>query len=142
MAFNVLIVDDSATMRIVLKKTITASGFKIGQYFEASNGREALGILENTMIDLVLTDYNMPGMDGLQLLEEMKKDELMMSIPVVMVTTEGSHQRVEDFLEKGATDYVKKPFTPEEIRRKLNRIMGEPEDGEARSDEGDANLDF
>ena len=93
MAYNVLIVDDSTPMRAVIKKVIKASGFNLGHILEASNGREALELLEQEWMDLVLTDYNMPEMDGLELLDEMKKNESFMSIPVVMITTEGSKQR-------------------------------------------------
>ncbi|MBN2126371.1 MAG: response regulator [Deltaproteobacteria bacterium] len=142
MAYNVLIVDDSLPMRSVIQKTVKASGFKVGQVFSASNGREALNVLRGEWLDLVLTDYNMPDMDGLQLIEEMKKDDTLRGIPVVMVTTESSRQRVEEFMEKGAAGYVKKPFTPEEIRTKLNRIMGEPEDEDGSPYESDEDLDF
>jgi len=142
MAFNVLIVDDSLPMRLVIQKTIKASGFKVGRIFQASNGREALKILEEEWLDLVLADYNMPEMDGLELVEEMKKNDLLKAIPVVMITTEGSRQRVEAFLEKGASDYIKKPFTPEKLRQKLNQIMGETENGEASLNSGDEELDF
>jgi len=142
MAYNVLVVDDSLPMRSVIKKTIKASGFKVGQIFDASNGKEALDVLKQEWFDLVLTDYNMPGMDGMEFIKEMKRDEALEAIPVVMVTTEGSRQRVKEFLENGAADYIKKPFTPEEIRTKLNRIMGEKEDGEGENDFGDEGLDF
>ena len=142
MAYNVLVVDDSLPMRSVIKKTIRASGFNVGQFFDASNGREALDFLRQEWLDLVLTDYNMPDMDGLELIKEMKKDEALEGIPVVMVTTEGSQQRVKEFLENGAADYIKKPFTPENIRKKLNRIMGETEDEEGNADFSDEGLDF
>ena len=142
MAFNVLIVDDSLPMRSVIKKTLTASGFKVGRFFDAANGKEALDILRKEWLDLVLADYNMPEMDGMQLLGEMKKDALLKAIPVFMITTEGSRQRVKAFMEKGAAGYIKKPFTPEDIRHKLNRIMGEPEDGNRSLDNGDETLDF
>lgn len=142
MAYNVLVVDDSLPMRAVIAKTVKASGFKVGRIFDASNGREALRILKEEWLDLVLTDYNMPDMDGLELIQEMKKDEALEAIPVVVVTTEGSRQRVKEFIEMGAADYVKKPFTPEEIRQKLNRIMGESEDAEGEADIGDEDLDF
>ena len=142
MAFNVLIVDDSRPMRLVIKKTIKISGFDVGEVFEAANGKEALDVLRDNWVDLVLTDYNMPDMNGLELIEKMKKDEVMRSMPAVMITTEGSQQRVQEFMDKGASEYIKKPFTPEEIRRKLNKIMGEPEDGEGSPDNGDEDLDF
>jgi len=142
MAYNVLIVDDSVPMRAVIKKTVKASGFNVGKFFDAGNGKEALGILKEEWLDLVLTDYNMPDMNGLELICKMKTDEVLKTIPVVVITTEGSRQRVKEFMEKGAADYIKKPFTPEEIRNKLNRIMGETEYGEGSSDKGDETLDF
>ena len=141
MAYNILIVEDSIPMRAVIRKIIKASGFNVGQFFEASNGMEALDVLEAEWLDLVLTDYNMPDMDGLKLLEEMKRDDTLSSIPVVMITTEGSRQRVEEFLATGAAGYIKKPFTPEEIKQELSHIMGE-EDGEGISDSVDEELDF
>jgi two-component system chemotaxis response regulator CheY len=142
MAYNVLIVDDSIPMRGVIKKIIKASGFNVKDFFEASNGNEALEILDEEWLDLVLTDYNMPEMDGLELLDEIKKCETSKSIPVVVITTEGSKKRLVEFLEKGAMDYIKKPFTPEEIKEKLNQIMGEPQYEERVLDNGDEELDF
>ncbi|MBW2644280.1 MAG: response regulator [Deltaproteobacteria bacterium] len=142
MAYNILIVDDSTPMRAVIKKVVKASGFDVGQFFEAANGIEALKILNQEWLDLVLTDYNMPDMDGLKLVEEMKKDEELKSIPVVMITTEGSRERVEEFMEKGVVDYIKKPFTPEQIKQKLMQIIGETEDEERTPDNGDEEFDF
>ena len=142
MAYNVLVVDDSLPMRGIIKKIIKASGFNVQQFFEASDGIEALTILNQEQLDLVLTDYNMPEMDGLELLEEIKKSDTLKSIPVVVITTEGSKQRLAEFLEKGAMDYIKKPFTPEEIKEKLNQIMGEPQYEERILDNGDEELDF
>jgi two-component system chemotaxis response regulator CheY len=142
MAYNILIVDDSTPMRAVIKKIVKASGFNVGQFFEAANGREALDILNREWLDLVLTDYNMPDMNGLELVEEMNKDDHLKSIPAVMITTEGSRERVEEFMAKGVIEYIKKPFTPEQIKQKLKHIMGETEDEEQRYDNGDEELDF
>ena len=141
MAYNVLIVDDSLPMRAVVKKTITASGFMVGKFYDAGNGKEALEILRREWMDLVVTDYNMPDMNGLELLSHMKADEILKTIPVVVITTEGSQQRVREFMEGGAADYIKKPFTPEEIRNKLSRIMGET-DGTGDTRISDEALDF
>jgi len=102
MAFNVLIVDDSSVMRSVLKKTVQMCGFNIGELLEAGDGVEALEVLKQNWVDLVLTDYNMPRMDGLQLIEEMKQDEVLARIPVVVVTTEGSEKKVKNFSGKGS----------------------------------------
>ena len=142
MAYNILIVDDSTPMRALIKKVVKASGFDVGEFFEASNGKEACQVLNDTWLDLVLTDYNMPEMNGLELLETMQQDETHQSIPVVMITTEGSQQRIEEFMTKGAADYIKKPFTPGEIKQKLSAIMGETENGQDDFDNGDEDFDF
>ena len=142
MAYNILIVDDSTPMRAVIRKVIRASGFNIGTFFEAANGTEALSVLNANWLDLILTDYNMPDMNGLELLKRMKTDDCMQTIPVVMITTEGSRERVDTFMAHGAAAYVKKPFTPETIREMLNTILGEPEDGQRCSVESDQDLDF
>jgi two-component system chemotaxis response regulator CheY len=142
MAFNVLIVDDSLSMRSVIKKTIKVSGFKVGEYFEAADGKEALKILADAWVDLVLTDINMPNMNGLELITMMHEDQILSSIPVVMVTTEGSQKSVQKSMEMGAKGYIKKPFQPEDIKRILNRIMGEAEDGESDDDASDEGFDF
>lgn len=144
MAYNILIVDDSSPMRAIIKKIVKSSGFDVGEYYEAANGKEAMAILDGEWLDVVLTDYNMPDMDGLQLLEEMKKDEIKKAIPVVVITTEGSQARVAEFLEKGAVGYIKKPFTPEQIRKQLAQILGETshEDGHGSVDDGGEALDF
>jgi two-component system chemotaxis response regulator CheY len=142
MAFNVLIVDDSLSMRAVIKKTIKVSGFKVGEYFEAADGEEALKILADAWVDLVLTDINMPNMNGLELIAEMHNDQILSSIPVVMVTTEGSEKSVQKSMEMGAKGYIKKPFQPEDIKRILNSIMGEAEDGESDDDQSDEGFDF
>ena len=142
MAFNVLIVDDSLAMRSVIKKTIKVSGFKVGEYFEAADGKEALKILADAWVDLVLTDINMPNMNGLELITKMHTDQILKSIPVVMVTTEGSEKSIQTSMEMGAKGYIKKPFQPEDIKRVLNSIMGEAEDGESDDDGSDEGFDF
>jgi len=142
MAFNVLIVDDSSSMRAIVRKIIKASGFNIGELLEAADGKEAIKLLTDEWVDLVLTDINMPNMSGLELISEMKKDEMLKSIPVVMVTTDGSEKRIQESMELGASGYIKKPFLPEDIKRTLSAIMGEDEDGQRDHDEGDEESDF
>jgi len=142
MAYNILIVDDSLPMRAVVKKSIKMSGFNAGQFLYASNGKEALDILRDNWCDLVVTDYNMPSMNGMELIMEMKKDETLSTIPILVITTEGSARRVEEFMEAGAAGYIKKPFTPDQIRQQLNNILGEPENGEGNDDNGDEEFDF
>ncbi|MBW1797087.1 MAG: response regulator [Deltaproteobacteria bacterium] len=141
MAFNVLIVDDSSSMRAIIKKIIKVSGFSVGEFLVAADGKEALKVLKDEWVDIVLTDINMPNMNGMELIAEMKKDELMRSIPVVMVTTEGSEKKRQEAMDLGASGYVKKPFLPEDIKRTLSSIMGE-EDGQRDHDEDDEAGDF
>jgi two-component system chemotaxis response regulator CheY len=142
MAYNILIVDDSFPMRAVIKKIIKASGFSIEAFFEAANGRQALQVLDKQWLDLVIADFNMPDMNGLELLKEIKQSEILKDIPVVMVSTEGSDQRVEEFLNQGAAAYIKKPFTPEQIKSHLNQILGEQEYEQASNDASDESFDF
>lgn len=141
MTIKILIVDDSLPMRGVIKKTIKASGYASAEFFEAENGKIALDILKTIWLDIVITDYNMPEMNGMELIEAMKQDDAFQSIPVLVITTEGSHQKVNEFLEKGAADYIKKPFTPEAIRNKLNTILGDTGNDE-KSESSDDGLDF
>jgi two-component system, chemotaxis family, chemotaxis protein CheY len=141
MAFKMLVVDDSLPMRSIIIRTIKASGFSDTEFLEAGNGKEALAVLESEWVDLVVTDYNMPDMNGMELIQKMKTDEILIAIPVLVVTTEGSQQKVEEFIEKGAAGYVKKPFTPETIRTQLTKILGEIED-EGSFDSSDDELDF
>ena len=92
-------------------------------------------------MDLVITDYNMPEMNGGELITEMKKDDDLSSIPVIVVTTEGSQEKVEEFERMGADAYVKKPFTPETIKEKLTQLLGEMQDEDSFED-GDGEFDF
>ena len=142
MAFNVLIVDDSSSMRAVIKRTIKLSGFDVGEYFEAGDGREALDLLSNKWVDLVLSDINMPNMSGLELVAEMKKSELLSSIPVIMVTTEGSEKKIQESINLGASKYIKKPFFPEDIKKALRSLIGEEVRDVRGDDESDEAGDF
>ncbi|MCK5164790.1 MAG: response regulator [Desulfobacula sp.] len=124
MAFSVLIVDDSMPMRSVIKKTIKAAGYGNANFIEAEDGKQALDLLKQNWIDLVITDYNMPVMNGLKLICEMKKDELFEQIPVIVISTEGSREKIDQFLNQGAAAYINKPFSPEQLRDILVRVLG------------------
>ncbi len=142
MAVNILIVDDSLPMRSVIIKTIKASGFGASNFYQAADGKEAFKVLKDEWIDLVITDYNMPYMNGVELISEMKKDDdELSSIPIIVVTTDGSQKKIQEFKEKGADGYVKKPFTPEIIREKLTQLLGEMQDEES-VENGDDGFDF
>lgn len=137
MAYNVLIVDDSASMRKIIRKTLSLSGFQVGTCVEAANGKEALEILPQHPVDLVLSDINMPEMNGVEFLWQLRQDARWKHLPVVMITTETSEAIVKEAIELGARGYLRKPFRPEQIRSCLSEIMGEPNAEElARDDEG------
>ena len=125
MAYNVLIVDDSRTMRTVIRKTLGLSGFEVGDCWEAGNGREALDRVRSSWVDLIMTDLNMPVMDGLDMLRALRQDELYGKIPVILVTTEGSEERLKEARALGIRGYIQKPFHPETLRDVLTRMMEE-----------------
>ena len=124
MAFNVLIVDDSSTMRGVIRKTIEISGFDLGEIFEAGNGLEALALLEKEWADVILSDIRMPEMDGFAFLKALHDQDMVSTTPVVMVTTEGREERIDEFMGLGARAWIKKPFKPEQIKKTLMDVLG------------------
>lgn len=128
-----MIVDDSPVMRAFVKRTIAVAGFAPAEIVEASNGREALDKLRAAAaqppVDLILTDINMPVMDGEQLISELKADQALRSIPVVVVSTDSTEKRVGALLKLGASDYVRKPFPPERLSEVLSALLGPPAGG-------------
>ncbi|HDD45012.1 MAG TPA: response regulator [Candidatus Desulfofervidus auxilii] len=125
MGFNVLIVDDSAAIRKIIKKTILISGFDVENFYEAGNGKEAFNILKDNWVDVVLTDIHMPEMGGITLLKKIREDDVLSSLPVIVISTEGREQKVKEALNLGANGYIKKPFKPEDIKDILLKVMGE-----------------
>ena len=123
MESDVLVVDDSAAIRKILNRVLRQTGMAIGTVHEAGDGQEALDLLRAHKIDLVLTDINMPKMDGLQLLGAMKASPQWNSIPVMMITTEGGETKVGEAVRLGAAGYVRKPFTADQIKEKLAGIV-------------------
>lgn len=123
MALNVLIVDDSATVRAVIGKTLRLAELPIQELHEASNGVEALAQLKAHWVDLVFTDLNMPEMDGVALVGKMSEDDLLKTVPVIVVSTEGSATRIEELKRKGIRAFVRKPFTPETIREAVENVL-------------------
>lgn len=119
MALDVLIVDDSAAIRKILQRVLAQADVPLGNILEAADGLEALERLKANKVDLVLSDINMPNMDGIQLLGAMRGAAEWKSIPVLMITTEGSQQKVLEAVELGAAGYVRKPFTADQIKDKL-----------------------
>ncbi len=122
---NILIVDDSPTIRAMLEKTLSIAGIKTQQCIHAEHGQEALEKLDANWIDLIFLDINMPVMNGVELVQRMAKDGLMESIPVVIISTEGSETRIEQLRKAGITAYLRKPFKPEDIKKVVLDITGE-----------------
>ena len=123
MALNVLIVDDSAAIRKILQRVLRQTEVPLGEILEAGDGVEALSLLKTQQVGLVLSDVNMPNMDGLQLLAEIRGTESLKAVPVLMITTEGSQNKVMEALNLGASGYVRKPFTAEQIKEKLVGVV-------------------
>lgn len=124
MAFNILVVDDSETMRVVIKRTIGMTGIETGEMLEAGNGKEALALLADAWVDVVISDINMPEMGGIELLKAMKEDDVLQNIPVIFISTEASSARMEEAKRLGVAAYVKKPFMPETIRAIMLDVLG------------------
>ncbi|HLK64417.1 MAG TPA: response regulator [Bryobacteraceae bacterium] len=123
MESDVLVVDDSAAIRKILQRVLRQTGMPIRAIHEAGDGQEALDLLKSHPVDLVLTDINMPKMDGIQLLAAVKAAPQWRHIPVMMVTTEGGETRVAEAVRLGASGYVRKPFTADQIKEKLAGIL-------------------
>jgi len=123
MPVNVLIVDDSAAIRKILQRVLRQAEIPVAEVHEAGDGVEALEKLQSQKIGLVLSDINMPNMDGLELLAKLRGLADYKQVPVVMITTEGSHHKVMEAVNLGASGYVRKPFTADQIKEKLDGLL-------------------
>lgn len=120
---HALIVDDSSVMRKIVERSLRQAGIELAEVKEASNGAEALGALGDGNVDLILCDINMPVMDGLEFLRQMKSVPKAQGVPVVMITTEGSESHVVQALTIGARGYIRKPFTPEQVKEHVVPLL-------------------
>jgi two-component system chemotaxis response regulator CheY len=123
MPVDVLIVDDSAAIRKILQRMLVQADIQLGTVMEAGDGGEALEMMKKTKVQLVLSDINMPNMDGLQLLRQIRATPGWEKVPVIMVTTEGGEAKVMEALQLGANGYVRKPFTADQIKEKLEGLV-------------------
>ena len=121
---KVLIVDDSSVMRKIVERALRQAGLNITEVLEASNGAEALAEVQKGSLDIILSDINMPVMDGLEFLKSLATMECAKGVPVVMITTEGSEARVVEELSAGAKGYLRKPFTPEQVKERISPLLG------------------
>ncbi|MGH9327446.1 MAG: response regulator [Terriglobia bacterium] len=120
---SVLVVDDSSVVRKIVERSLRNAGFELQEVIEAENGLHALDLLEGNSVDLILSDINMPRMDGIEFLRRLQGLEKARNIPVLMITTVGSEQRVLEAISLGALGYIRKPFSAEQVRDQVARVL-------------------
>jgi two-component system chemotaxis response regulator CheY len=123
MAKNVLLVDDSSTMRKIISRSLRQAGLDFGEIYEAGDGQEALVMLEKESIDIVLSDINMPNMNGIEFLREKSNRPSIKDIPVFMISTETGEDIIGEAKSLGAIGALKKPFTPDKVNEVLGPFM-------------------
>ncbi len=119
-----LIIDDSSVMRKIVERSLRQAGVELEQVIEASNGAEALSALQNNTVQIILCDINMPVMDGLEFVRQVHTVESAKGVPIVMITTEGSESHVVQALSAGARGYIRKPFTPDQVKEHVLPLIG------------------
>jgi two-component system, chemotaxis family, chemotaxis protein CheY len=125
MAGTLMIIDDSSTMRKIIKRTVRMSGFSFSNTLEAENGLEGFEKLSKEAVDVVLCDVNMPEMNGLEMVKKVREElPAHKSTKIIMVTTESSQEFISNAMAAGADGYISKPFTPEKFQQKLGPIIG------------------
>jgi len=120
---RVLIVDDSSVMRKIVERSLRQAGLNLVEVLEAGNGAEALAVLRQGKVDLILCDINMPVMDGLEFVRQLPHLQHAKGVPVVMITTEGSEGHVLQALSAGARGYIRKPFTPDQVKEHVLPVL-------------------
>jgi two-component system chemotaxis response regulator CheY len=118
-----LIVDDSSVMRKIVERSLRQAGLELSQVLEAANGAEGLSSIKENKVDLILCDINMPVMDGLEFVRQLASVENAKGVPVVMITTEGSEGHVVQALSAGARGYIRKPFTPDQVKAHVVPVL-------------------
>lgn len=124
MAYNVLVVDDSRTTRTIIAKALRHSGVELGDIHFAADGLEALELLQEHWVDIIFADLNMPRLTGVEMVERMAAHDLLASVPVVIVSTEGRQDRIDALLAKGVAAYLRKPFVPAEVGAVAATLLG------------------
>ncbi len=119
--FKILAVDDSATMRRIIVNTLQRAGYR--SVIEAENGKDALAKLQNEKVDFVITDWDMPEMDGLTFVTQVRKSDTMKKLPILMVTTRSVREDIVDALRAGVNSYIVKPFTPDTLKEKIDQVL-------------------
>ncbi len=123
-SYSILIVDDSALTRSVIKRTINMAGIVAAPIFEAGDGKAAVELLKHEKIDLVLMDLNMPIMGGLEATRRIRDEPEMKNVNIVIVSSESTAGRIDQLKQQGVQGYIKKPFTPEQIKCTIEKLLG------------------
>jgi two-component system chemotaxis response regulator CheY len=118
-----LIVDDSSVMRKIVERALRQAGLDLKVVHEAGSGTEGLDLLKAKQVDLILSDINMPSMDGLEFLRQIRAQDLAPGVPVVMITTESSEEHVKQAILAGAQGYIRKPFTAEQVKERVLPLL-------------------
>ncbi len=118
---NVLIVDDSSTMRKIISRSLRQAGLSVDNVFEAGDGIEGLNALGANQVDLILSDINMPNMDGLEFVKQVRAQGI--KVPIMMITTEGGEDIIGEAINSGASGSIRKPFTPDQLQEKLGGLL-------------------
>lgn len=125
MAYNILIVDDSAIVRKSLMKTFGMTSIEVGNFYQAANGKEGLEWLDKQWVDLVILDINMPIMNGMDFMKHIYHEGKHLDVPVVVVSTEGSQERISELSSLGVKAYLRKPVSPEDLAHTFTKILGD-----------------
>jgi two-component system chemotaxis response regulator CheY len=118
-----LIVDDSSVMRKIVERALRQAGLDPLVVYEADGGMEGLEVLKARQVDLIVSDINMPLMDGLEFVRQIRARSLAPGVPVVMITTESSEEHVKQAIEAGAMGYIRKPFTTEQVKERVLPLL-------------------
>jgi two-component system chemotaxis response regulator CheY len=118
---NILIVDDSSTMRKIIARSLRQAGIDVDEIIEAGDGIEGLNAINGKKIDLILSDINMPNMDGLEFVKALRGQGC--KVPIVMITTEGGEDIINEAIASGANGNIRKPFTPDQLQEKLGGLL-------------------
>lgn len=123
MSYNILIVDDSAIIRSVVKKTLAMTGLEIGKIHEAENGQKALDIIHKEWVDIILADIHMPTMNGIEMVRKLNEENITANVPIVIISSDRSEKHITELQSLGVRAYLNKPFTPEEFRDTINSML-------------------
>jgi two-component system, chemotaxis family, chemotaxis protein CheY len=120
---SVLIIDDSSVMRKIVERSLRQAGLKLDRVMEADNGADALSMVQGGAIDLIFSDINMPKMDGIEFLRQVRATEGAKAIPVLMITTDGTEPKVLEAISLGARGYIRKPFSSDQVRQQVADVL-------------------